>query len=492
MKYKLTGVLAACLMLFCAVMASTAEAKEGPNRVHQHLTARQPDAGCDCDGSELCTHLPLVIIDTEGQEIPGKATGVTDDYGEMTYTLAPDGRDVIDVKVDIIDNQDRNNHPSDPPAVETRTEIRFRGHSSRNFEKSPYQLDFVDENGENRDIAVMGMSAHSEWVLYGPYLDKSLVRNYMWYNISGEIMEWAPNARFCELILDGEYRGLYLMVETITNGTDCRLNLTDDAYGTRVTGYLLRGDRTTEADAGSVRDIYTFTERSFNLYTDISVRYPKKSMLTEELREQIELDFAGFEKALYSYDYDTGKYGYWNYIDVDNFVDYCLINLFSSNLDAGLYSTYIYKDMEGLYKLAVWDFNNACDNYPDDVSTPYGVDMYADNLFFMLFKSETFVNRLIERYEQLREGVFSEEYLIGYIDDTLDYLGPAVERNTARWDTSITEWSPLEPEDRNVHSVEEAVTQLKDWLIERGNWLDRNIDTLKQYAHPSRNKVYNH
>ena len=339
MKYKLTGVLAACLMLFCAVMASTAEAKEGPNRVHQHLTARQPDAGYDCDGSELCTHLPLVIIDTEGQEIPGKATGVTDDYGEMTYTLAPDGRDVIDVKVDIIDNQDRNNHPSDPPAVETRTEIRFRGHSSRNFEKSPYQLDFVDENGENRDIAVMGMSAHSEWVLYGPYLDKSLVRNYMWYNISGEIMEWAPNARFCELILDGEYRGLYLMVETITNGTDCRLNLTDDAYGTRVTGYLLRGDRTTEADAGSIRDIYTFTERSFNLYTDISVRYPKKSMLTEELREQIELDFAGFEKALYSYDYDIGKYGYWNYIDVDNFVDYCLINLFSSNLDAGLYST---------------------------------------------------------------------------------------------------------------------------------------------------------
>ena len=99
---------------------------------------------------------------------------------------------------------------------------------------------------------------------------------------------------------------------------------------------------------------------------DILIKYPKRASLTEEIRQAIELDFARFEKALYSYDYDTDSYGYWHYIDVDNFVNYFLINEVSRNIDAGRYSTYIYKDLSGKYKLAVWDFNNACDNYVEN------------------------------------------------------------------------------------------------------------------------------
>lgn len=400
MKYRVIGTLAAVLMLL-TVLLTSAWSDEGPaNRVHQHLTARQPDAGCDCDGSELCTHLPLVLIDTGGQEIPGKVTGQTDDFGETINTLAADGRDVIDVSFVVVDNQTRNNHPSDEATLTTTAQIRVRGHSSRLFEKSPYQLDFVDENGEAAPAAVMGMPAHSEWVLYGPYLDKSLVRNYMWYNIAGEVMEWAPNVRYCELILNGEYRGLYLMVETITDGEDCRLNLSTTEQNVKTTGYLLRGDRTTQEDLGGQRDIYTYLERMLTLRTDILIKYPGRSSLTQELRQEIELDYAAFEKALYSYDYDTDDYGYWNYIDVDNFVDYFLINEFSLNVDAGRYSTYIYKDLSGKFKLAVWDFNNACDNFPTDPLTPDQINMVSHTWFFMLCKSEDFVERLLDRYDQ--------------------------------------------------------------------------------------------
>ncbi len=151
----------------------------------------------------------------------------------------------------------------------------MRGHASRLFDKAPYRLNFVDENGEDNPMEVMGMPAHSDWVLYGPYLDKSLVRNYMWYNVAGEIMEWAPNVRYCELIVDGEYEGLYMMVETITNGDGCRLNLKDTVYGASVTGYLLRGDRTTQEDVDGIRDVYTYLERTLTIGTDISIRYPE-------------------------------------------------------------------------------------------------------------------------------------------------------------------------------------------------------------------------
>ena len=490
MKYKLGVFAMLAVMLASAVIATAVDQETTSNRVHQHLTGRQPDAGCDCDGSELCTHLPLVVIRTNGQAIPGTNTGEMDAYGESISTLAPDGRDVVDVELAIIDHQGRNNHPTDQPTASTISEIRVRGHASRLFEKSSYRLNFVDESGEDAPIEVMGMAAHSDWVLYGPYLDKSLVRNYMWYNIAGEVMEWAPNVRYCELIIDGDYKGLYIMMETITNGDDGRLNLTDTVYGTSVTGYLLRSDRTTEADVDGERDVYTYLERTLTISTDIAVRYPKRAALTEEMRRQIELDFAEFERALYSYDYDTGAYGYQNYIDEDNFVDYFLLNEFTLNMDTGRYSTYIYKDMSSKYKLAVWDFNNACDNFSTNAVSPYQLEMENRPWFLMLCRSPRFVDKVLDRYGELRQTVLSQRYLENYIDETLAYLGPAIERNTRRWSEAVTQWEPLIPAERNAYSTQEAADQLKRWLIERGHWLDNNIHTLQQYCHESRNKNY--
>ena len=110
----------------------------------------------------------------------------------------------------------------------------------------------------------------------------------------------------------------------------------------------------------------------------------------------------------------------------------------------------------------------------------------------MLLKNEEFVERVLNRYAELRRGVLSEEYLLNYIDETLDWLGPAVERNNRRWADTIEHWNGLTPEERNLHSHREAVAQLKDWIVERGDWLDYCIHALRQYAHPSRNKKFNH
>ena len=492
MKYKLMGGAMAALILVCALAASALEAGEGPSRVHQHLSARGPDAGCDCDGTQLCTHLPLVIIDTGGQEIPGVPNGEEDYYGEELYTTAEDGTDFINVQVTVIDNEDQNNHPSDTPDFTTASQFRIRGHASRHFEKSPYLLKFIDEDGEDNPISVMGMGAHNEWVLNGPYLDKSLIRNYLCYNLAGEIMEYAPNVRYCELIVDGDYRGLYLMVESITAGDDCRLNLRSTVKDSSITGYLLRLDRTVEEEVGSTRDIYTYMERMIFVRDDEAIRYPGKNRLTGELAREIELEYSAFEKALYSYDYDTEEYGYWNYIDVDNFVDYFIINEFTRNVDSGRYSTYLYKELGEKYKLCVWDFNNAMDNFPDDEITTEDFAL-SDRIWYdMLFRDEEFAERVIERYWELRRTVLSDAYLNRYIGETLEWLGPAIDRNTERWRESIEEWEPLTPEERNVYSQEEAVAQVRSWLHERGEWLDENIHALQARAHPSRNHAYNH
>ena len=491
MKYKLTGVLAACLMLFCAVMASTAEAKEGPNRVHQHLTARQPNAGCGCDGGELCTHLPLVIIDTEGQEIPGVPIKNTD--GTTTFSTTQSGESMLSARIAVMEDGSRNHHPSDDPDWTTDTLIRVRGNSSRYFDKKSYLLRFTDEEGTYQDHEVMGMDAHYEWALYGPYLDKSLIRNYMWYNIAGEIMDYAPNVRFCEVILNGEYQGLYVMVETITNGVDCRVNVSEPVDNTTATGYVLRLDRGSNDDLKNINNFTYYTYRIGQLHNfRVNIAYPRSGALTLELADAIEQDLSDFEKALYSFDYDSEIYGYQTRIDVKSFLDYFIINEFTCNYDAGTLSTYLYKDIGGKYRFCIWDFNSACENYELPTTLPQHFELQNTIWYFMLFKDEEFVERILSRYQQLRETYLSDEYLCDYIDSTIAYLGDAVDRNFQVWGYTFDEYLPLQPAERNPADHKTAVQQIKDFCSERGEWMDEHIETLKQYSHPSKNKKFNH
>lgn len=56
----------------------------------------------------------------------------------------------------------------------------------------------------------------------------------------------------------------------------------------------------------------------------------------------------------------------------------------------------------------------------------------------------------------------------------------------------MANWEGLMPPERNIRSHREGVEQLREWLCERGGWLDENIHALRQYAHPSRNKKFSH
>lgn len=488
MKYRIIGVLAMVLMLLTVAAATAAGSEEPTNRIHQHLTARQPDAGCDCDGSELCTHLPLVIIDTGGVEIPGEP--ILDETGkEVGITTTDQEETMLTARISVMSRDDQNHHPSDEPDLESEMLIRIRGNSSRYFDKKNYLIRLVDEKGSYRSEEVMGMAPHYEWALHGPFLDKSLIRNYMWYNVAGEFMDYAPNVRFCEVILNGAYMGLYIMTETITNGEDCRINVSEPVDGTNQTGYLLRLDRGSNT---AMKNIQTFTNYTYRNMQKLDIQYPRSGDLTEEMADAIAQDFSDFEKSLYSYDYDTEDYGYYYDIDVQSFIDYFIINEFTTNYDAGWLSTYIYRDIGGKYKMVVWDFNSACDNYEFSTLTPRRFEMQLCVWYYMLMKDEYFVERLIDRYRELRQTYLSDDYLSQYIDDTVSYLGDAVERNFEVWGYTFEEYLPLEPADRNPEDYHAAVKQMREFIFHRGAWMDENIEILLQYSHESKNKKFNH
>ena len=302
-------------------------------------------------------------------------------------------------------------------------------------------------------------------------------------------MDYAPNVRFCELILNGEYRGLYLMVETITAGKEgSRLNITVDKKDRTFSGYILRLDRSSSNELKNLRPFSVYTLRTLHAF---NIVYPGTSNLNEETAESIRQDFSEFEKALYSYDYD-GPEGYKKYIDPLSFADYFIINEFTCNYDAGWLSTYIYKEAGGKFKMCVWDFNSAWDNYQETNMNPDGFQMQNCLWYFMLTKDEDFIELIIDRYKDLRETFLSDEYLDRYIDETIDYLGDAVDRNYNVWGyTFDEEYDMLEPADRNPRSYEESVEQLKDFMHLRGKLMDENIETLRQYCAESKVKKFN-
>lgn len=482
MKYKIIGVIATITaVIFSIINWSSIFQGESVGRYIEHLDVPQkPKCEKTHTQGELCTHLPVIVIDTDGVEIPGKPIVDTETRKITSYTTAADGSEIISAKTYIFDNENENNHLSDKAVIESNIKIRIRGNSSRLFDKVPYLIELVNEDGTNNPLSVMGMDAHHEWALHGPFLDKTLMRNYMWYNISGEIMDYAPNVRYCELVLNGEYQGIYLMTETITAGDDSRIPLSFDRKDNTYTGYILRHDRGSD---NPLKNIQPFSVYALRTAKNINIVYPSGKNLTEELSREISLDFSAFEKTLYSYDFDDKKVGYVTSIDVDSFVDYFIINEVTLNRDAGIYSTYIYTDTDRKYKMCVWDFNNALDNYEGTEHHSSGFTLQEAIWFNKLIQDKNFTEKVIKRYKSLRKTILSDEYLNEFIEETIMYLGTAVDRNYEKWGYVFEEGNGrLLPAERNPRSFEEAVSDMKECLFDRLLWLDENIETLRQYS----------
>lgn len=486
MKYKVWGALL-CVCAIALSLAAPLLESGVETRYHQHRDAPVKTEDTAADG-RFSTHLPLVEIDTGGVEIPGKS--VYEENGAHYYTTAADGSAAITAQMDIVDHETACNHVGDAPTLSTGIEIHVRGRSSRTFDKNGYALRLIHEDGSNNPQAVMGMDAHHEWALHGPFLDKTLLRNYMWYNIGGEIMGYAPNVRFCEVMINGAYQGVYVMLEKLTAGDDgARLGLTVSAKNNTFSGYLLQLNGGSPTNGGVTNQFSYYAKRT---PYRLEIVYPGRRSLTPEMEEAISKDFSDFEKALYSYDYDTADYGYEAHIDVESFIDYFLINELTCNYDAGRFSTYIGKDTAGKFHMYLWDMNSACDNYQEQAVDAEGFQMQDRLWYFMLMKDEDFTDALIARYWKLRKTYFDLEYLYQYIDDTAAYLGGAVDRNYEVWGyTFAPEHTLLTPAYRNLHSYEEAIEQLKGFLARRIAWMDENIDTLRQYSAESKVKKFN-
>ncbi len=471
MKRILIGIggilLIALGLTFCFSAQKYVSAEKAKEKPQNKVKATAPEKALYIDEEyqkfydlgEFETNLPVIFI--ESDEVIN---------GEI----------FVHSKVSIIndDNDGQSHSITDAPDVTINAGVRYRGASSKHFDKRQYRIKFYknDKMKNSYDYNLLGMGKSSEWVLHGPFLDKTLARNYMVYNLSSEIMEWAPECKFVELFENGKYKGVYLAVEPVTNG-EGRLRLSKFGLLSGETSYIVSRDRE-ESETDPLKNygkIGGFT--SNNLY----VEHPGRNSITDDQRKWIENDISEFEKALYGDNFADPEKGYAAYIDVDNFVDYFIINEVTMNHDAGNLSTYAYKELGGKLMLAVWDFNNAYDNYQwfdENFSDFY---LFESAWFHRLVKDRNFIDKIVERYKALRLKELSTEHMFEYIDNSQQLLGSAIDRNFKVWGYSFYQ-NQLIGHDRDITSYRAAVSQLKTAIAKRFEFLDEHIGDLYKYC----------
>jgi len=262
----------------------------------------------------------------------------------------------------------------------------------------------------------------------------------------------------------------------------------DETTGDNLTGgYIVKVDKT--GDLSYDEFFHTYPSNTYNnarSYTFTYV-YPKYDEIVSQQKAYIHDFLLDFENSLNGSSFKDPNIGFRKYLDINSFLDFQIIQELTNNVDGYRYSTFFYKkkDSDGgkLFAGPLWDFDLCYGNvnYSElNLSTDrwlytnYGPnENFTMHWWARLMEDEGYRYRLVARWKQLRAGAFKTDSIMAYLNTTITYLGEAVDRNFVRWPIlGKYVW----PNHFIGNTYEEEVNWLKNWITERLNWMDVNIE----------------
>jgi hypothetical protein len=134
-----------------------------------------------------------------------------------------------------------------------RINIEIRGSSSQVLPKKQFGLTTLKaDNISNNNVSILGLPSDNDWILNGLGFEPSLIRDYLCYNLSRSIGEYASRTVYCELMINGSYNGLYVLQEKIKQGSDrvdiMKIGTLDNTSPAVTGGYITKADKTTGND----------------------------------------------------------------------------------------------------------------------------------------------------------------------------------------------------------------------------------------------------
>jgi CotH kinase protein len=405
-------------------------------------------AAGEAKAATLRSKLPLIVVDTS-RAVPTEPK--------------------VAARVRVIDRPGRRaNRPSDRGNVYAgRAGIETRGHSSQMFPKKQYALELRDREGDGRDVGLLGLPADDDWVLSASYSDKTLMRNALAYRTARTVFgRYAPHTRYVEVMLNGDYLGLYVLTQQIELG-EGRVEADEGWLLELVFGYQADGER----HFSSPR-----TRRPL-LYTDPDDPGRRRA-------RQIRADVVRFERALYGGRFRHPERGWRGRLESSAAIDFVLLQELFGNQDAFHASTYLHRAPSGRIVLGpIWDFDIAMGNTTlDHFRTPPGWQLGARPYVGRLYQDRGFVRGMAARWRELRTAGLRRRVLGAIANDARRLAGPQA-RNFRRWRIlgSYVWPNPVDPRTGRYRATWRAeVAYLRRWLAARIAWIDRALPARAQ------------
>jgi hypothetical protein len=420
------------------------------------------------------SNLPIVVLDTYNVDIPDEPK--------------------IDGTMGIIFNGDNQmNYLSDPyNEFYGQIAIEKRGSSSNSFPMKSYGLETRGPDSVNYNVSLFDWPSDNDWILYAPYTDKSLIRNVLTYDLGRQMGQYAPRTKLCEVILNGSYIGVYVLMERIKINPGRvnvdQLNYTDTLNNELTGGYIIKVDKTTSGGIIAWTSPYTAQAPSTGpIY--YQMHDPELDDMHPDQFNYIKTYVNNWETALKGVNFANPQIGFRAFSDELSFIDFFIVNELSKNVDGYRISTFLHKKRvsEGgkIHAGPLWDFNlgwgnaNYCQggqtsgweiNF-NSVCQGNGALM---NPFWLnrMLQDPVFANNLKCRWSYLRTNILSDEKLTSYIDSLGSILAEPAERNYDRWPIlGVYIW----PNNFIGNTYQEELTYMKNWIRARTAWMDANM-----------------
>jgi hypothetical protein len=340
------------------------------------------------------------------------------------------------------------------------------------IDKKQYAFTPYDELGEKVNVSFLDMPKENDWILNGLAYDPSYMRDFLSYKLSREIGNYASRGRYCELVLNGDFRGIYVFQEKL-KADDSRIDIKkikeDDLTLPNLTGGYI-----TKTDKISGQDVIAWSMDNYGGWQSNFVHeHPKPSTVMPAQHDYIESQFQTLQDLVDDPSDSSVTEGYPSKIDIPSFIDFIISNELASNVDAYEFSTFFHKDRNGKLRAGpLWDHNltygNDLFDWGFDRSHTDVWQFYDGNMgpkFWKdLFDDPIFNCYLTRRWQELTAtgAPLNSEQIFQNIDDIVELISEAAERQEIISGTT--------------GEFTQQVLDIKSFITERIDWISNQLN----------------
>ncbi|MCM1291495.1 MAG: CotH kinase family protein [Prevotella sp.] len=351
-------------------------------------------------------------------------------------------------------------------------EIKARGNFTRTgFAKKPFKLKLKSKK------SLLGMSTSKHYAILAHADDGyGYMRNFTGFNLGKRIgLPWTPSQQPVEVVINGNYRGLYFLTESIRIESD-RIDI-EELEDNTTDPNLVSGGYLVELDNYDEDNQIIMKEESFvsgHILDRLRITWDTPEEYSDIMKKFITDQFSMINKAIGENNDDV-----WRYLDLDDAARYYIIEEIVSHTESYHGSTYLFRDRgEGQkwHFSPLWDFGNAFSGPTDGFF--YNNDPYGNTWIPSMRENNTFNKKVEETWLWFMYNNFNGIY--EDLEEYVSHIAQAAKYDRMRWKDAPTPNGGMPIYDNS--DIESKLQKVKEKLNKKVEWLKGKFGDFESAA----------